>query len=98
MTNDKRPALGFLIVAAFIHQLLGGGTFVFARYILVQTDPFVVAFLRYSIAATVLYLIARRMSNRPGARTITPSDRCKIIILGLVIIIFNQTLYLFGQK
>ncbi len=98
MTIAKRPALGLLIAAAFAHQIFGGGTFVFARYVLLQADPFVVAFLRYCIAAVVLYLIARRMSNRPGALTITSADKRKIITLGLVIIIFNQTLYLYGQK
>ena len=98
MTTDQRPALGLLITAAFIHQLLGGGTFVFARYVLVQTDPFVVAFLRYTLAAVVLYLIARRMSKRPKAITITKADKRKIITLGLVIVILNQTLYLYGQK
>ena len=74
------------------------GTFVFARYVLLQTDPFAVAFLRYTLAAAILYIIASRMSRRPGARPIDRKDRKKIIVLGLVIIVFNQTLYLYGQK
>lgn len=74
------------------------GTFVFARYVLLQTDPFAVAFLRYIIAATILYVIAARLSKRPGARRIEAKDRKKIVILGAVIIILNQTTYLFGQK
>jgi drug/metabolite transporter (DMT)-like permease len=74
------------------------GTFVFARYVLLQTDPFAVAFLRYTLAATILYIIASRISKRPGARRIEREDRKKIVVLGLVIIVLNQTFYLFGQK
>ncbi len=74
------------------------GTFVFARYVLLQTDPFAVAFLRYIIAAAILCLIAARMSRRPDAIPIARKDRGKIFTLGVVIIVFNQTLYLFGQK
>lgn len=87
-----------MLAAAFAHQIFGGGTFVFARYVLLQTDPFVVAFLRYIIAAGILCLIARRMGKRPDAVPISSHDKWKIIKLGLVIIIFNQTFYLFGQK
>jgi len=98
LTDVKRPTLAVLTLAAVLHQVFGGGTFVFARYVLIQTDPFVVAFLRYIISAAILCLIARRMGKRPGAVAITSEDKRKIIILGLVIIMFNQTLYLFGQK
>jgi len=98
LTDAKRPAFSVLLVAALAHQIFGGGTFVFARYVLLQTDPFVVAFLRYILSASILCLIAHRMGKRPGARPISTEDKRKIIILGLVIIIFNQTFYLFGQK
>jgi len=98
LTDDKRPTLSVLITAAFVHQLFGGGTFVFARYVLLQTDPFVVAFLRYLISASILCLIARRMGKRPGAKPISSEDKRKIITLGIVIIMLNQTFYLFGQK
>lgn len=74
------------------------GTFVFARYVLLQTDPFAVAFLRYTLAAAILCIIAARMSRRPDARPIERGDRGKIVLLGLVIIVFNQTFYLYGQK
>lgn len=87
-----------MLVAAFAHQVFGGGTFVVARYVLLQTDPFVVAFLRYILSASILCLIAHRMGKRPGAVPISREDKWKIITLGLVIIIFNQTFYLFGQK
>jgi drug/metabolite transporter (DMT)-like permease len=98
VTAYKRPALGLLVTAAIIHQILGGGTFVAARYVLQLADPFVVAFLRYALAAAILCIIARRMSQKPGAIPISSADKRKIIILGLVIIILNQTLYLYGQK
>jgi drug/metabolite transporter (DMT)-like permease len=90
--------LWILLVVAGFQQTFMAGTFVFARYVLLQTDPFAVAFLRYTLAAAILYVIASRMSKRPGARPIAREDRKKIVILGMVIIVFNQTLYLYGQK
>lgn len=87
-----------LFLVAIFQQTFMAGTFVFARYVLLQTDPFAVAFLRYTIAAAVLFTIASRLSKRPKAKAIEPADRKKIIVLGLVIIFFNQTLYLYGQK
>lgn len=90
--------LWILLLVAGFQQTFMAGTFVFARYVLLQTDPFAVAFLRYTLAAAILYIIASRMGKRPGARPIARDDRKKIVILGLVIIFFNQTLYLFGQK
>jgi drug/metabolite transporter (DMT)-like permease len=98
LTASKRPALGFLVAAGILHLILGGGTFVVARYVLLQADPFVVAFLRFILAAAVLCLIARRMGKRPDSLPISSEDKRKIIILGMVIIFFNQTLYLYGQK
>ena len=57
-----------LLLVAVFQQTFMAGTFVFARYVLLQTDPFAVAFLRYIIAATVLFSIASRLSKRPGAK------------------------------
>ena len=75
-----------------------GGTFVFARYAILRLDPFVVAFLRFCLAASVLILMSHRHNRTAGHSPIPRRDQRQIWLLGLVIIIFNQTLYLFGQK
>ena len=90
--------LWILLTVASIQQILMGGTYAFARYVLLLTDPFAVAFIRYVIAGAVLGLIVWTMNRRTGVTPIAPEDRKKIIILGLVIIGLNQTLYLYGQK
>ncbi|MEE9441088.1 MAG: DMT family transporter [candidate division Zixibacteria bacterium] len=81
-----------------MHQTIMGGTFIAARYVLLQTDPLAVAFFRYCISATILCSIAIRISKNGKSIPITSADKKKIIILGLVIIMLNQTLYLVGQK
>ncbi len=78
--------------------MIMGGTFPAARIILVQTDPFVVAFFRYVISALILSLIAWSLSRKPDAVKILSADKKKIIILGFVIVVLNQTLFLVGQK
>ena len=75
-----------------------GGTFPVARYVLVQTDAFVVAFFRYCISGSILCLIAWVVSTRPGVIKISKADKKTIIGLGFIIVILNQTLFLVGQK
>ena len=94
----RSVSLWLLLVIAAVHQVLMGGTFVFARRVLVLTDPFAVAFMRYTLAGAILCAVACRARKRPGTTPIAPADRMKIIILGLVIILINQTFYLYGQK
>lgn len=98
MSTKSPISLLTLILMASVHQILIGGTFIFARYVVVLTDPFAVAFMRYTLAAGILYLIARQVSRRAGVVPISAADKKTIITLGLVIIVFNQTLYLYGQK
>ena len=75
-----------------------GGTFPFARYVLQLMDPFAVAFLRYIIATAILVPIALVMSRNDNSVPITPPDKRIIAILGLSIVVLNQTMYLYGQK
>jgi len=98
VTEKRTFPLWFFLTVAVFHQIVMGGTFAFARYVLVQADPFVVAFLRYIVAASILWLIAWRISKRPASIPIETKDWSKIVFLGLVITILNQTLYLYGQK
>lgn len=97
MNAKKSIPLWILLVIAVGQQILMGGTFPFARYVLQRIDPFVVAFMRYCIASLVLCSIAFWISRRKGSRKISRSDRKLILGLGIIIVIFNQTLYLYGQ-
>lgn len=74
-----------------------GGTFPFARHVLQLTDPLAVAFFRYSLSSSILgllFLIVGRRRSIP----IDKPDRKKIFVLGIIIILLNQTLYLIGQR
>jgi len=75
-----------------------GSSFVFARYVLGLLDPFAIAFLRFSISSVILCSLALWISSRPGTVRIASCDRIKIAFLGVLIIIFNQVIYLCGQK
>jgi drug/metabolite transporter (DMT)-like permease len=87
----------FLFIAV-LHQIIMGSSFVFARYVLGLLDPFAIAFLRFSISSVILCSFALWISARPGTVRIASCDRIKIALLGVLIIIFNQVIYLCGQK
>lgn len=74
-----------------------GGTFLFARYAVQAVDPFTVAFLRFTLAGAILLAITRWRTRDAQAIRIAPADQKRIWILGAIIILGNQTLYLYGQ-
>ena len=84
----------FLLVLLF-QQTLGALTFPIAKFGLEQIEPFTFAFFRFLISAAVLLFIARSRHQQPAVSRV---DMKKIIGLGFLIIPFNQTAYLFGQK
>ncbi len=96
--TGKKVTLGLLLAVAGVQQIIMGGTFPVARIILIQTDPLVVAFFRYLISASILCAIALRISYKPGEIKISSKDKRTIWLLGFVIVIINQTLFLVGQK
>lgn len=99
LLNNPRPApYSILLLVAFFQQILMGGTYPFAWYVLQQADPFAIAFIRFLIAAIIFIPIGRHYSRKPGAVPISRPDKKLIVILGVVIIIGNQTLFLYGQK
>lgn len=98
MRTGKAVTPWVLFSVAAIQQILMSGTYISARYVLQQIDPFAVAFLRFVLAAAILYPIGLIFSRQPNAIPITTRDKKLIVILGLVIIIGNQTMYLCGQK
>jgi drug/metabolite transporter (DMT)-like permease len=74
---------------------LGALTFPIAKYGLAIIEPFTFAFYRYVLSALVLLGVTRLRSRTPP---IEKKDYWKIIGLGFLIIPFNQTAYLYGQK
>ncbi len=74
-----------------------GGTFLFARYAVQELDPLAVAFLRFTLAGIILIAITRWRTRGAHAIRIAPADRKRIWLLGAIIILGNQTLYLYGQ-
>jgi drug/metabolite transporter (DMT)-like permease len=84
-----------LIAALLIQQTLGALTFPTAKFGLAVIEPMTFAFFRYIVASIVLLAIVRCVRSAPP---IAPADRWRIVGLGVLIIIFNQTAYLLGQS
>jgi drug/metabolite transporter (DMT)-like permease len=84
-----------LISLLLFQQVLGGLTFPIAKYGLSSIEPFTFAFYRFVLSALVLLGITRLRSKTPP---IARRDYLKIIGLGFLVIPFNQTAYLYGQK
>lgn len=85
----------YLILILFLQQTLGGLAFPISKYGLTQIEPFTFAFFRFIMATVVLLVITKLRNSQPP---VEKKDYIKIIGLGALIIIFNQTAYLFGQK
>jgi len=98
LKQEKIYPLAVLLAVAVLQQFLMGGTFPFARYVLQRLDPFTVAFIRFCLSATILCCLAMKISRQPGTVPVNRSDRKIIWGLGVLIIICNQVLYLYGQK
>ena len=76
-------------------QLVAGVCFPIAKYGLGIIEPFTFAFYRFILSSCVLLAIARLASRGPRVER---GDWKKIILLGFLIIPFNQTLFLVGQS
>jgi drug/metabolite transporter (DMT)-like permease len=85
----------FLIFILILQQILGALTFPIAKYGLAIIEPFTFAFYRFVLSALILLGITRLRSRTPP---IEKKDFRKILGLGFLIIPFNQTAYLYGQK
>ena len=84
----------FLVSLAVLQQTLGALTFPIAKYGLGMIEPFTFAFYRFVLSALVLLGIVQFKAKGPA---IEKKDYLKILTLGILIIPFNQTAYLFGQ-
>jgi len=97
MARFRAVSLSVLVLIAAVHQMLMGGTFVFARIALQQVDPFTVAFIRFTVAGSILLAVSRWRTRQSRVTPIPASDQKRIWILGVGIIFGNQLLYLYGQ-
>lgn len=91
----SRPLVWKLILAVAIQQAVAGVCYPIAKYGLSIIEPFTFAFYRFLISSIVLLLIVRFRHNRPP---IEKRDWWRIILLGILVIPLNQTLFLFGQS
>ncbi len=84
-----------LMSVLLLQQLLAGLTFPIAKFGLAKIEPFTFAFFRFVLSSIVLLTIVHLRRNGPP---IEKKDYLRIIGLGVLIIPFNQTTYLAGQK
>ncbi len=90
-----RPSVRILFTIIFLHQIISSLAYPVAKLGLNQLDPFVYAFLRFTICAAIYSLI---LSFRKNLVKITPKDRLRIFIVGILLIPMNQLIFLIGQS
>jgi drug/metabolite transporter (DMT)-like permease len=91
----KRPSLFILVAAMVILQIIASLCYPIAKYGLSIIEPFTFALYRYILASVALLLLSRAQTHE---RSIERRDWRRIILLGTLIIPFNQTLFLVGQS
>ncbi|HVP06999.1 MAG TPA: EamA family transporter, partial [Candidatus Acidoferrum sp.] len=86
---------GFFLPLILFQQTLGALCFPISKYGLAVIEPFTFAFFRFLIASVVLLTMVhfQKQDNRIARR-----DYPRIIGIGVLIIIGNQTAYLWGQS
>ena len=93
--DELGKSTGLLVGVLLLQQTLGALTFPIAKLGLEFIEPFTFAFYRFVISSTVLFLMVKFQ------RYETPIERrdyWKMMGLGVLIIPFNQAMYLFGQS
>lgn len=93
MNGQMRLRWVYTILIA--EQVVASGTFVAAKWALVDFPPMTLAFLRFLIASSGLYIIHRAW---PGRRPIERSDWGKFALLGTLSVVVNQAFFLYGLK
>jgi drug/metabolite transporter (DMT)-like permease len=91
----KTYSLAFLAATAIGLQAVASLCYPIAKYGLQTIEPFTFAFYRYVISSVVLLAFVKlKKYDLPVAR----KDYPRIILIGFLIIPFNQTLFLVGQS
>jgi drug/metabolite transporter (DMT)-like permease len=92
---DHRPATVTLVSIMMLLQTMGAVCYPIAKYGLSIIEPFTFAFYRFLISALVLLAIVHSRKRRPKVER---SDWWRIGALGVIIVPFNQVLFLVGQS
>ena len=90
------PGRGTLIFAVLVQQLIASLCYPIAKVGLAIIEPFTFAFYRYILSAIILLVVARFL--RQKSNPVEKKDWPRIVLMGLLIIPFNQTLFLLGQS
>jgi len=95
MKGKKSSLAPMVVFTLLIQQFLSGLTFPIAKFGLDLIEPFTFAFFRFCLSSiTLLAIVAFRRPHPP----VEKHDMLKLFGLGVLIIPFNQTAYLAGQK
>lgn len=84
----------FLVGAALSLQLVASFAYPIAKYGLAQIEPFTYAFYRFMLSSVVLLILVKLKKHDTR---IERKDWPRFVLLGILIIPFNQTLFLVGQ-
>ncbi|MBI3872571.1 MAG: DMT family transporter [candidate division Zixibacteria bacterium] len=87
--------LRWLYGILIVQQTLAAGTFLAAKWALLDFPPLPLAFVRFFIASTGLYLIHRFW---PGRKPVERSDWPALLLLSFLIVPVNQAFFLYGMK
>ncbi|MDX9857024.1 MAG: EamA family transporter [candidate division Zixibacteria bacterium] len=88
------PTRNHLLSAILIQQLIASLVYPVAKVGLAEMEAFTLAFFRFTIASVVLLAIVK---SRRHDLAIERKDYPRIVLLGILIIPLNQTLFLVGQ-
>ncbi|UCE24309.1 MAG: DMT family transporter [Candidatus Zixiibacteriota bacterium] len=94
-TEDRNPNVSFIVFVLLMQQTLGGITFPVAKFGLTYIEPFTFAFFRFVLSSIVLLAISGLTRHRVAVER---GDYWKLVGLGILIIPFNQAMYLVGQS
>jgi drug/metabolite transporter (DMT)-like permease len=85
----------WLYIVILFEQWVASGTFIAAKWALLDIPPLTLAFLRFLIASFGLAAIYRFWPGRPR---IERRDWKWIVLLGFLVVFLNQALFLYGIK
>lgn len=89
-----RPSLLKLVLAMAVLQLIASICYPIAKYGLGLIEPFTFAFYRFILSSIILLVITKL---RRYSQPIEKQDWWRIVLLAVLIIPLNQTLFLVGQ-
>jgi len=88
-------SLAWVYIILIFEQVIASGTFLAAKWALIEFPPLTLAFLRFLVASGGLFLVHRFW---PGRRAIDPKDWRMFILLGFLAVVVNQAFFLYGLK